>query len=88
MPLRDILVFVRSRLPPNTHFWLTPNQLRLLAIKMLNEEGYLTSRDSAIFNTPYFGQIYASEGGNTLQSVERLFIDFIPGLGYLSLFNR
>jgi hypothetical protein len=85
IPLQSIIEFIRSRYPPDVHFYATEAQLRYLTIYFLDQEGLLSPHDSYVFHQPYFGQLYAASGGNTLAATSHFFFDMIPGIDYLSI---
>lgn len=84
MPIGEIIRYVRLHYPPYVHFYATAAQLRYLAVHFLACEGLLDPRDVQILNEPYFGQIYVASGGDPTAASERLLVDFIPGLSYLT----
>ena len=84
IPIGEVLRYVRSHYPPGVHFYANASQLRYLTLLFLDQEGLLDPRDAQILHEPYLGQIYAAEGGSRLAATEHLFVDFIPGLSYLS----
>lgn len=53
-------------------------QLRLSALRLLDQEGYLSPRDSSILNIPYFDKIYVQEHGNLFSSLVHLGINISP----------
>ena len=81
----ELADFVRNHVPDQVHLKLTINQLRLLAIQILDKNGNLDRNDSSLVRIPYFGQIYALEGANTFQVMEHIGLNFIPGVGYFSV---
>lgn len=71
--------YVRSRVRPDVHFLLTEYELRLLMLKLMDNEGLLDETSSRVIRTPVFGKAYVAEKGNIGRVVDRLFVDALPG---------
>lgn len=85
--IQDVISYIRWRLP-GMHFKATDAQLRLLTIRLLDQDGMLDPSDSEILHTPFIGRLLTTAGGDPFEASVHFLVDALPVIGDLSIIGR